>query len=87
MLLSRTLNTDLKWKEFTHLPYSPDLALNDYNLKNELGGNILVCGKTYSAGKFNIQTILGRNFTGLGFEKLVARYQKCLFENGDYVEK
>lgn len=81
----------LKWEIFGHPPYSPDLAPSDFHLfpklKEFLGGKqfgnddelkeaVTTWLKSFAADEYND-----------GIEKLVPRYNKCLDNNGDYVEK
>ncbi len=42
-------------------------------------------GRTQSVGKFDTQTF-GEEFYRVEIEKLVTRYQKCLYRNDDYIE-
>ena len=74
-----------------HLPCSPDLAPSDYNLfgpmKKMLGGQKF-------ASDTEVQSVvcqwLGQqpaSFFALGIQKLVDRWDKCLSELGQNVEK
>jgi hypothetical protein len=78
------------WEQFNHLPYSPDLVPSDFHvflhLKTFLGGwrfqDDEVKGAVYIW--FASQAA---SFYNTGIQKLVPRYDKCLNNGGNYVEK
>lgn len=79
------------WEQFDHPPYSPDLAPSDYhlflNLKRELGGKRFGSDEEVkNAVQSRLLTLAG-NFYEEGIGKLVSRYDKCLNNGGNYVEK
>ncbi len=82
---------DLKWIVFGHPPYSPDLAPSDYylfpGLKNHLGGRHFATGDELRAAVDEFFAKMDAQWYAAGIDRLVLRYDKCLNQNGDYVEK
>ncbi|GBN38727.1 Mariner Mos1 transposase [Araneus ventricosus] len=79
------------WEQFDHPPYSPELAPSDYhlfvNLKRDFGGR-------RSDSDDDARNVVQRWLSSLaassfedGIHKLVFRYDKCLNNGGNYVEK
>ncbi len=78
------------WTVFNH-PYFSNLAPSNYHLfpqlKKHLGGQKFNSDDEIQA---EMQTFLSSQdpqFYATGIEKLVVRYEKCLNNLGDYVEK
>ncbi len=78
-------------KVFGHSPYSPDLAPSNYHLfprpKKELRGKRFAMREELIAEVNRILQNLGAQFYCEGIEKLVARMNKCLDRDGNYIEK
>jgi histone-lysine N-methyltransferase SETMAR len=79
------------WEQFDHPPYSPDIAPSDFHvflhLKTFLGGRWF---HDDSEVKEAINTWFASqvaSFCDAGIQKLVPRYDKCLRNGGNYVEK
>jgi histone-lysine N-methyltransferase SETMAR len=72
-------------------PYSPDLAPCDFHLFPKMNEDLR--GHLYDSNKEaekNVKTWMTKQsveFFRDGFEKLVHRWQKCVENGGDYVEK
>lgn len=81
----------LKWETFGHPAYSPDLAPSDYHLfpklKEFLGGKQFTNDEELQQAVTAWLKSLAADEYNIGIEKLVPRYNKCLDNNGDYVEK
>ena len=86
----KNLITTFGWEQFDHPPYSPDLAPDDCHLFLHL--------KSFVAGpwfhddevKEAVTTCFASqaaSFCDEGVQKLVQRYDKCLNNGGNYVEK
>jgi len=87
----QNLITKFGWEQFDNPPYSPGLAPSDFYLFLHL--------KSYLAGwwshdnnevKESITTCFASeaaSFYDEGIQKLVQRYDKCLNNGGNYVEK
>ncbi|GBN27522.1 Histone-lysine N-methyltransferase SETMAR [Araneus ventricosus] len=79
------------WEQFDHPPYSPDLAPPDYhlflNLKSDLGGRRFDRNDDAQNGAQQWLSSLAASFIEEGTDKLVSRYDKCLDNGGNYVEK
>lgn len=80
-----------EWDVFPHPPYSPDLAPSDYHLfpqiKSALGGKRFKDDASLQAEVAAICQKLDGAWYSLGIIKLISRYNKCLDNGGDYVEK
>jgi histone-lysine N-methyltransferase SETMAR len=79
------------WEIFSHPPYSPDLAPSDFHLfpklKEFLGGiRFAGCDELQLRVNKWLQELAADEYNN-GLLKLVDRYNKCLNERGDYVEK
>jgi hypothetical protein len=78
------------WEQFDHPLYSPDLAPRDFHvflhLKSFLGGWRFHDDKVKEAINtwFPLQMA---SFYDAGIQKLLPRYDKCLNNGGNYVEK
>jgi histone-lysine N-methyltransferase SETMAR len=74
-----------------HPPYSPDLAPSDFWLFREL--KKMIRGKVFKSAddvKDEVMKFLqqcDKNFFKQAFEELVHRWEKCLANNGSYIEK
>jgi histone-lysine N-methyltransferase SETMAR len=87
--VTTTLLEKFKWDISDHPPYSPYLALSDFNLFPQL--------KKHLAGKKiddnDVQEFMtwfkgqAAYFCNLGIQKLLPRFNKCLNNGGDYTEK
>jgi histone-lysine N-methyltransferase SETMAR len=78
------------WEQFDRPPYSPDLASSDFHvflhLKTFLGSRRFHDDKVKEA----VNTWFASQAASLydaGIQKLVPRYDKCLNNSGNYVEK
>jgi histone-lysine N-methyltransferase SETMAR len=82
---------DFKWDVFPHPPYSPDLAASDFHLfphlHRWLGGRRFSSDDEVKTAVHGYFENLDGTFYYTGIEKLVARFDKCLNLDGDYVEK
>jgi hypothetical protein len=87
---TRTLLEYFYWELFHHLPYSPDLAPNDYQLftylKNWLRSQCFSNNKELMEGVKTWLSSQVADFFDTGIQKLIPRY-KCLISGGYYVEK
>ena len=82
--------TSLRWEEMDHPPYSPDLAPSDFHLFLHL--KQFLSGKQFDDDNDlkDVQkwlTLQVAAFYEEGIQKLVPRYNKCLNNGGEYVEK
>ncbi|UYV79402.1 hypothetical protein LAZ67_17002480 [Cordylochernes scorpioides] len=88
---TQTLLENFKWKIFTHLPYSPDLAPSDFHLfpalKLHLGGMFFANDDEVQAEANHWLRRQDTAWYNSGIKKLLQLYQKCLDRNGDYIEK
>ena len=89
--VTQELLASFKWEQFNHPPYSPDLAPSDYHLfqhlKSFLGGQRFDDDDDV---KESVDTWLksqAATFYDDGIRRLAPRYQKCLDNDGNYVEK
>ena len=77
------------WEQFDHPPYSPDLAPSDFHLFLHLK-SFLAGRRLHDEVKEAITTCFASqvaSFYDEGIQKLVQRYDKCLNNCGNYVEK
>ena len=85
------LLTKFGWDILDHPAYSPDLAPSDYHvfpaLKEHLSGKRFEDDEEVTEAVNCFLREAGRNWYDAGIKKLVARHQKCVDRNGDYVEK
>ena len=83
--------TSFKWKHMDHPLYNPDLALSDFHpflhLKKFLGGKLFDDDDDLKDAVQMWLTSQAAAFYGEGIQKLVPRYDKCLNNGGEYVEK
>ena len=79
------------WKLLQHPPYSPDLAPSEFHLFGPLGES--PGGITFENNEDVQQRVLqllraaDKNFYAAGFSRLVERWELCIEQQGDYVEK
>ncbi|GBM02173.1 Mariner Mos1 transposase [Araneus ventricosus] len=89
--VNQNLMQQFDWEQFDHPPYSPDLAPSDYhlflNLKREFGGRRFDSDDDAKNGVQQWLSSLAASFFQEGIDKLVSRYNKCLNNGGNYVEK
>ncbi|GBO18456.1 Histone-lysine N-methyltransferase SETMAR [Araneus ventricosus] len=80
-----------KWDVFQHPPYSPDLAPSDFYLftamKKWLGGQHFTDYEELKNAVTHWLKSQAASIYAEGILKLVKRYDKCLNNGGDYVEK
>jgi hypothetical protein len=87
---TQDLITTFGWEQFDHPPYSPDLAPSDFHvflhLKTFLGGWWFHDDKVNEAVNtwFTLQTA---SFYDAWIQKLLPHYDKCLNNDGNYVEE
>ena len=81
----------LGWKIFSHPAYSPDLAPSDFSLFPKV--KKFLAGKHFSSDA-EVQKAVNEffhkcsnEFFAMGIERLVSRYNKCLDNSGNYIEK
>jgi histone-lysine N-methyltransferase SETMAR len=78
------------WEQFDHPPYSPDLAPSDFHLllhlKSFLAGRRFHDDEVKEAITMCFASQVA-SFYDEGVQKLVQRYDKCLNNGGNYVEK
>ena len=83
--------TSFKWEQMDHLLYSPDLAPSDFHLflhlKKFLGGKRFDDDDDLKDAVQKWLTSQAATFYEEGIQKLVPRYDKCLSNGGEYVEK
>ena len=89
--VTKQLLADFAWEQFNHPPYSPDLAPSDFHLflhmKSFMGGqNFNEDDEVKKAISAWLQS-QASSFYDEGIQKLVPRYDKCLNNGGNYVEK
>ena len=88
--VTTALVDSFRWEQFSHPPYSPDLAPSDFHLFLHL--KKFLAGQKFESDdeiKGNVQQWLksqAAEFFEAGILKLVPRYDKCLNLHGDYVE-
>ncbi|GBM08654.1 hypothetical protein AVEN_52487-1 [Araneus ventricosus] len=77
------------WEQFDQPPCSPDLAPSDYDLylKRDFGGRHFASDDDAKSGVQRRLSSLATSFFEEGIDKLVSRYDKCLNNGGNYVEK
>ncbi|GFX41140.1 mariner Mos1 transposase [Trichonephila clavipes] len=88
---TREVLRKFKWDVFKHPPYSPNLAPSDYHLfttmKKWLGGKHFADDEELKNAVTHWFKSQAPTFYAEGIGKLVQRYDKCLNNGGDYVEK
>ena len=82
---------ELGFRLLNHPPYSPDLAIADFHLfgtmKQPMRGRIFSSrDEVISAANASLHN-LPATFWEEGFNKLLQRYEKCVYLKGDYVER
>jgi len=87
---TQNLITTFGWEQFDHPPYSPDLAPSDFHLFLHL--KPFLAGRQFHDDEFKeaITTCFASqaaSFYDEGIQKLVQRYDKCLYNGGNCVEK
>ena len=85
---TQNLITTFVWEQFHHPPYSPDLAPSDFNLFLHLKS--FLAGRRFhddNEVKEAVTTCFASRTDYEGIQKLVQRYDKCLDNGGNYVEK
>ena len=84
-------NKLFNWDIFDHPPYSPDLAPSDYYLFSKMKVWLAThCFHTNEELMDGVKTWLhnlAAPFYDERLQKLVPRYDKCLYVDGNYVEK
>jgi histone-lysine N-methyltransferase SETMAR len=80
-----------KPQQFDHPPYSPDLAPSNFHLflhlKSFLGGRRFLDDNEVKEAVSTWFASQAAAFYDEGIQKLVQRYDKCLKNDGNYVEK
>ncbi|VVC38555.1 Hypothetical protein CINCED_3A019467, partial [Cinara cedri] len=89
--VTKQLLADFAREQFNHPPYSPDLAPSDFHLflhmKSFMGGqNFNEDDEVKKAVSAWLQS-QASYFYDERIQKLVPRYDKCLNNGGNYVEK
>ena len=79
------------WEVLPHPSYSPDLAPSDYHLfgfvKDQLRGQRYETTGAIQKAVRQCLRMAGTEFYRRGIFKLQERWEKCVEESGDYVEK
>ncbi|PNF17980.1 hypothetical protein B7P43_G17450 [Cryptotermes secundus] len=79
------------WTVLPHPPYSPNLAPSDFHLfgpmKDGLRGQHFPDNDAVIVAVRKWLASAGADFNGRGIQALVHRWQKCITNGGDYVEK
>ena len=88
---TQDLITSFRWEQMDHPPYTPDLAPSDFHLflhlKKFLGGKRFDDDNDLKDAVQKWLTSQAAAFHEEGVQKLVPRYDKCLNNGGEYVEK
>ena len=88
---TQDLITSFRWEKVYHSPYSSDLAPSDFHLflhlKKFLGGKRFDNHNDLKDAVQKWLTSQAAAFYEEGIQKLVPRYDKCLNNGGEYVEK
>jgi len=88
---TQDLITSFMWEQMDHPPYSPDLAPSDFHLflhtKKFLGGKRFDDDDDLKDAVQKWLTSQAAAFYEKGIQKLVPRYDNCLNNGGEYVEK
>ncbi|GBN25813.1 Mariner Mos1 transposase [Araneus ventricosus] len=91
--VTQNLIQQFSWEQFDfdHPQYSPDLAPSDnhlfLNLKHDFGGRSFDSDDDAKNGVQQCLSSLAASYFEEGIDKLVSRYDKCLNNGGNYVEK
>src|SRR5215469_14665871 len=79
------------WEQFDPPPYSPDLAPSDFHLflhlKSFLAGQRFHDDNEVKEAVTTCFASQAASFYDEGIQKLVQRYERCLNNGGNYVEK
>jgi len=82
---------ELDWELLQNPPYSPDLAPSDFHLfgplKESLGGIKFQNNEAVQQHVLQFLRAADNDFYAAGFSRLVERWQRCIAQQGDYVEK
>jgi len=88
---TQNLITTFGWEQFDHPPYSPDLVPSDFrlflHLKSFLAGRRFHDDNEVKEAVTTCFASQAASFYDEGIQKLVQRYDKCLNNGGNYVEK
>lgn len=88
---TQDLIREFGWEQLDHPPYSPDLAPSDYHmflhLKKHLAGVRHDDDDEVKTAVFEWLSRQAAEFYDDGIQKLIGRYDKCLNNGGNYVEK
>ena len=88
---TQNLITTFGWEQFDHPPYSPDLAPSDFHLflhlKSFLAGRRFHDNNEVKEAVTTCFASQATSFYDEGIQKLLQRYDKCLKNGGNYVEK
>jgi len=88
---TQNLITTFGWEQFDHPPYSPDLVPSDFHLflylKSFLAGRWFHDNNEVKEAVTMCFTSQATSFYDEGIQKLVQRYDKCLNNGGNCVEK
>ena len=88
---TQDLITSFKWEQTDHPPYSPDLGPTDFHLflylKKSLGGKGFDDDDDLKDAVQKWLKSQAAAFCEKGIQKLVPRYDECLNNGGEYVEK
>jgi len=88
---TQDLITSFRWEQMDNPSYSPDLVPSDFHLflhlKKFLGGKWFDDDDDLKDALQKWLTSQAAAFYEEGIQKLVPRYDKCLDNGGEYVEK
>jgi len=86
----QNLITTFGWEQFDHPPYSPDLAPSDFylflHLKSFLLGQRFLDDSEVKEAVTTCCALQAASFYVEGIQKLVQRHDRCLNNDGNYVE-
>ncbi len=89
--ITKCFTADMKWTSLTHTLCLPDLALFDFELfaklKQVLGGMCFTSNTEWQNWYRAYFTKLDNVYYNTTIQKLIMRYESCLNNLGDYVEK
>ena len=88
---TQDLIASFRWEQMDHPTYSSDLAPSDFHfflhVKNFLGGKRFDDDEGLKDAVRKWLTSQAATFYEEGIQKLVPRYDKCVHNGGEYVEK